>query len=108
MYLPFCSCVVSLILSTVSANVEKIIFLGPQAITVPTQHPNLDDLLLIPLSPVHPTARTLLNASFPTQNATKGTETWMLLDGLTTGARYEVRICWLATVGFLKSLHKSR
>jgi len=97
MYLTSCLFPISIFFSHVSANVEKTIFLGPPAITIPTQHPNLDDLLLIPLSPVHSTARFLLNATFPTQDATKGTETWMLLDGLTPGARYEIRICWLAT-----------
>jgi hypothetical protein len=86
------------LLSFVFANVEKTIFLGPPAIGVPNQHPNLDDLCLIPLSPRHSTARTRLNASFPTADAPKGEETWILLDGLTPGARYEVRICWLATV----------
>jgi hypothetical protein len=54
---------------------------------------------LIPISPLHPTVRTRLNASFPTNTASKGTATWVLLDGLSPGARYEVRICWLATVG---------
>jgi hypothetical protein len=86
------------LLPLVSANVEKTIFLGPAAITVPNQRPNLDDLYLIPLSPLHSTARTRLNASFPTSDDPKGMETWILLDGLTPGARYEVRICWLATV----------
>src|SRR2546423_14558670 len=89
----------SYFLVVVSANVEKTIFLGPPAITVPTQHPNLDDLYLISLSPLHATVRTHLNASFPAGGSPKGTETWVLLDGLTPGARYEVRICWLATVG---------
>jgi hypothetical protein len=82
----------------VSANVEKTIFLGPPAVTVPDQHPDLDDLYLIPLSPLHSTVRTRLNASFPTTDSPKGVETWFLLDGLTPGARYEVRVCWLATV----------
>lgn len=91
------SCLLFL-LSVVSANVEKTVFLGPPATTVPNKHPNLDDLCLIPLSPLHLTARTRLNASFPTTDAPKGTETWILLDHLTPGARYEVRICWLATV----------
>jgi hypothetical protein len=88
----------AVLLSFVSANVEKTIFLGPPAIVVPKQHPNLDDLCLIPLSPLHSTFRTRLNASFPTADTPKGEETWILVDGLTPGARYEARICWLATV----------
>jgi hypothetical protein len=88
----------SLFISFSLANVEKTIFLGPPAITIPTAHPNLDDLSLIPLSPLHLSARTYLNASFPTEDSLKGNEHWLLLDGLSPGARYEVRICWLATV----------
>jgi hypothetical protein len=80
------------------ANVEKTIFLGPPAISIPVAHPNLDDLSLIPLSPLHFSARTRLNASFPSKSAPRGTQHWFLLDGLSPGARYEVRICWLATV----------
>ena len=80
------------------ANVEKTIFLGPQAISIPTAHPNLDDLALIPLSPLHLSVRTRLNASFPTGELSRGSEHWFLLDGLSPGARYEARICWLATV----------
>ena len=82
----------------VLANVEKTIFVAPPAISIPTAHPNLDDLSLIPLSPLHLSVRTQLNASFPTDNAANGSEHWLLLDGLSPGARYEVRICWLATV----------
>lgn len=82
----------------VLANVEKTIFLGPPAIAVPVAHPSLDDLSLIPLSPLHLSARTRLNASFPTDDGPRGTEHWLLLDGLSVGTRYEVRICWLATV----------
>jgi hypothetical protein len=65
---------------------------------MPVAHPNLDDLSLIPLSPLHLSARTRLNASFPTDDAPRGSEHWLLLDGLSPAARYEVRICWLATV----------
>lgn len=28
----------------------------------------------------------------------KGTESWFLLEGLVPGQRYEVRVCWVATV----------
>lgn len=82
----------------VLANVEKTVFVAPPAISIPTAHPNLDDLSLIPLSPLHLSVRTRLNASFPTDDAANGSEHWLLLDGLSPGARYEVRICWLATV----------
>ena len=94
----FLCTLISVVISSVFANVEKIIFLGPPALSIPPQHPNLDDLSLISLSPAHPSARTRLNATFPTENSPKGTETWILLEDLTPGVRYEVRVCWLATV----------
>lgn len=81
----------------VSANVEKAIFVAPTALTIP-RDASIDNLLLISLNPNHLSARTYLNASFPDTENTKGTESWILLEGLNPGQRYEVRICWLATV----------
>ena len=87
-----------LVFSSVLANVEKAIFVAPPPTGVPQNHPNLDDLYMIPLSPPsHKSVRTHLNASFPTSDFPKGTVSWFLLDGLNSGQRYEVRICWLAT-----------
>lgn len=78
------------------ANVEKVIFVAPEAQEFPSDA-SLDNLLLKRLTLAKPSIRTHLNASFPTDDHTKGTETWMLLEDLTPGQRYEVRICWLAT-----------
>ena len=83
------------------ANVEKTVFLAPAGTHVPAQHPNLDDLHLDVLSPLQWSLRRQLQAEFPTHNATKGIESWYLLDGLHAGQRYEVRICWRATVCWL-------
>ena len=80
------------------ANVEKTIFLAPPAATIPSQEPDLDDLGVERLSPKAPVVRTRLNASFPTTKAPEGTDSWFFLESLTPGQRYEVRICWLATV----------
>lgn len=81
------------------ANVEKIIFLGPESIATPTQHPNLDDLHLDRISPEHSSLRTRLAAEFPDDNAPMGKASWALVEGLGPGRRYEIRICWVATVG---------
>lgn len=78
-----------------SANVEKTIFVAPSSQPVPDA--SIDNLMLIPLNPQHTTARTWLNATFPTKETPKGTDTWMLLEGLSPGSRYELRLCWLAT-----------
>jgi hypothetical protein len=82
----------------VQANVEKTIFLAPAIATIPSEQPALDDLGLERLSPQSPVVRTRLNASFPTTAAPEGTESWFFLENLNPGQRYEVRVCWLATV----------
>ena len=79
-----------------SANVEKGIFLAPEAIKIPQKPPNLDNLHLNVLTPSKSTLRTQLAASFP-QPDSLGTVSWFLLDELQQGQRHEVRICWAAT-----------
>ncbi|KAK3371340.1 hypothetical protein B0T24DRAFT_316406 [Lasiosphaeria ovina] len=82
------------------ANTEKAIFLGPASIAVPLEHPTLDGLGLDVLSPAaasSPSIRTHLEAQFPTASHPHGAATWLLLDGLEEGRRYEVRVCWAAT-----------
>ncbi len=88
----------SLRILSVLANVEKTIFRGPEAIQIPKAHPNLEDLRLESLTPSHWSLRRQVVASFPNFTNAKGSETWLLLDGLEYNQRYEVRICWVATV----------
>jgi hypothetical protein len=83
----------------VFANVEKTVFVTPPAEPSP-EDASIDNLLLTRLSELHPSARTFINASFPTTDSPRGTETWILLEGLNPQSRYEVRVCWLATVGY--------
>ena len=80
------------------ANVEKTIFIAPPPNPVPLESPAFDDLGLERLSSLSPVIRTFLNASFPTQDAPQGAESWFLLQDLNSGQRYEVRVCWPATV----------
>jgi hypothetical protein len=86
------------------ANTEKTIFLAPPATTIPSEQPDFDDLGLERLSPQAPIVRTRLNASFPTSDAPEGVESWFFLENLNPGQRYEVRVCWLATVRIIPSL----
>ena len=80
-------------------NVEKTIFLGPKAINIPNHNqPNLDALRLEALSPKKSVHRLRLRAEFPTEDLPQGIPAWFLLYGLTYGKRYEVRVCWAATV----------
>lgn len=89
---------VLLLVQLTVANVEKVIFVHPH------HQPNLpddlvfDDLGIHHLSPSIPITRTYLNASFPTKDKQLGTDSWFYLDNLVPGTRYEVRVCWLATV----------
>jgi len=81
------------------ANTEKTIFIAPPSIPIPDLSPGLDTLCLRTLSPVHHTMRTKLAVSFPTIEQPRGNQSWFLLDRLDPARRYEVRVCWLATVG---------
>jgi hypothetical protein len=78
------------------ANVEKVIFVTPEAQDF-THDASLDNLLLERLTSTNSPLRTYVNATFPTGNSPKGTETWLLLEDLAPNQRHEVRICWLAT-----------
>jgi hypothetical protein len=87
---------------TVNANVEKTIFLGPNPVTLSNVSPGLDDLGLHYLSPSSSILPTSLPVQFPTKSVPRGLESWYLLRGLEVGRRYEVRICWPATVSPLR------
>jgi hypothetical protein len=90
------------VLQFVAANVEKTIFLGPEPITIPTQKPTIVDLQLDTLSPGGDTSlRTHIPAQFPTETKPRGEAYWFVLEDLTPGQRYEVRVCWAATVRLL-------
>lgn len=82
----------------VSANTEKIIFLGPPTINLPATQPTLGDLRLDVLTPDDWSRRLDLQASFPDAGSPLGTTTWLLLTNLTQNQRYELRVCWAATV----------
>lgn len=83
---------------TALANVEKVIFLGPSSLQIPQQKPTLDDLQLHVLSPAQSILRLEVRAAFPSEESSQGLASWILLEELTEGQRYEVRVCWPATV----------
>ena len=91
---------VILCLHSCLANVEKTIFVAPPTVNIPHQHPTIDDLHLDVLTPDNWSLRTRLAADFPTDKAPEGRISWFLLDNLTPSQRYEVRVCWPATVSF--------
>ena len=80
------------------ANVEKTIFLGPKFVNVPLRHPTLEDLHIDILTPKDSALRTKIEAEFPDDEYERGKTSWFLLDDLKENQRYEVRICWAATV----------
>lgn len=85
------------------ANVEKAIFTAPNNTNFGDARPNLIDLRLDILSPERLSVRTLLPVIFPTEKHTRGLSSWYILDSLRPGQRYEVRICWAATVSINQS-----
>lgn len=85
-------------LQCVLGNTEKVIFLAPESLHVPVEHPTVEDLQLDALSPQHWSLRTEIRAEFPTNTSKYGQPSWYLLQNLQKGQRYEVRICWAATV----------
>jgi hypothetical protein len=90
------------------ANTEKVIFLGPEHLQVPLEHPTLEDLQLDALSPQHWTLRTHIEAEFPSESLKYGHSSWYLLHRLQEGQRYEVRICWAATVSCGQPMYQLR
>ncbi|KAI1471755.1 uncharacterized protein F4812DRAFT_467717 [Daldinia caldariorum] len=84
-------------ITAVYANTEKAIFLGPPKATIPFSHPTLADLHVDALTPTNGAIRTHVEAQFPTASSPHGKATWLILDNLTEGERYEVRVCWAAT-----------
>lgn len=82
----------------VLANVEKTIFVAPASVAIPHHRPNLDDLHLVALSPLIRSIRYQVPVIFPTSTLPEGAEIWLLLEGLNELQRYEVRVCWAATV----------
>jgi hypothetical protein len=92
----------ALLVTAALANTEKTIFVAPAPITLPDAGPRLADLKLDTLVPSSSSAtasvQRALSVAFPTEDAPQGRESWYLLQGLGEGQRYEVRVCWAATV----------
>ncbi|OAQ97012.1 hypothetical protein LLEC1_05515 [Akanthomyces lecanii] len=70
--------------SHAAANADKIIFTGPEPVTYPLASPSL--LRRIFHDDADPAA----------QGTPPGHASWFMLDGLTPGQRYELRVCWAA------------
>jgi hypothetical protein len=84
--------------SIAQANTEKTIFIAPSSIQLPNVHPGLDDLCLDVLSPHNTSLHVQLPVAFASKEAPQGIQSWYLLDRLQSGQRYELRVCWVATV----------
>ncbi|KAI1329374.1 hypothetical protein F5Y16DRAFT_108421 [Xylariaceae sp. FL0255] len=89
--------VLSLLVSTAQANTEKTIFLGPSPVNVLATYPALADLYLDVLTPDNFTIRTFIKSEFPQDESDHGRPSWLILNELNPGQRYEVRVCWAAT-----------
>ncbi|KAH7156141.1 hypothetical protein EDB81DRAFT_928118 [Dactylonectria macrodidyma] len=88
--------IVALLFATVQsvvANTEKAIFVAPDSVSIPLSKPSLDDLNLHVLTPMAWSIRANLSRVFPAEaeDASTGAVTWLLLEDLTPGQRYEIR-----------------
>ncbi|KAL7959966.1 hypothetical protein V8C34DRAFT_277891 [Trichoderma compactum] len=84
--LPFLS-----LISPSHANTEKTIFTAPP----PASLPSLDAAIPVLGPSTSWSIRTNLSRVFP-QDEQQGHPSWLLLDNLTPGQRYELRVCWSA------------
>ncbi|KAM3498632.1 hypothetical protein MY11210_009662 [Beauveria gryllotalpidicola] len=86
----------------VTANADKIIFMGPEPVTYPLSSPSLADLNLDVIGPASLSIRTSLSRIFHNDSdpelrgKPRGRASWFILDDLTPGQRYELRVCWAA------------
>ncbi|ATY58332.1 hypothetical protein A9K55_002567 [Cordyceps militaris] len=86
----------------VAANADKIIFTGPEPVTYPLASPSLTDLNLDVIDPETLSIRTNLSRIFhddsnpQLKGKPRGRASWFLLDNLSPGRRYELRVCWAA------------
>lgn len=93
------------LITSVWANTEKVIFLAPGKVNLPDTGPSLAELALDILSPVKSSLRASLPREFGNEPAPDGVQSWYLLNTLHPYKRYEVRVCWPATVrGLIVSL----
>ncbi|KAJ3484902.1 hypothetical protein NLG97_g6942 [Lecanicillium saksenae] len=100
--------------SGAAANTEKVIFKGPELVTYPLASPSLADLNLDVIDPGSLSIRTNLSRVFhddsdpELQGKPRGHASWFLLDNLTPGQRYELRVCWAAIqpTEFTLSVHE--
>lgn len=93
------SCILAIVTLAI-ANAEKTIFTAPALIPIPQQKPSLADLRLPALTPDASEIRTNISRVFPSEpkDYASGAATWVLLDNLNPGQRYEFRVCWAAIV----------
>lgn len=118
----------TLLVSPVAANADKIIFTGPAPANIPLAKPSLSDLNLDVLGPEGWDIRTNLTRVFPAvrdardslegdeddeleaaeaESGPEGHSSWFLLDNLTEGQRYELRVCWAAIVSTTQGVPKN-
>ena len=84
---------------SVIANVEKVVFLGPEQINKCYYRSRVDASHRDVLTPASSSIRREIAATFLSPyNSWKGSEFWIVLDDLEPLRRYEVRLCWSATV----------
>lgn len=84
------------------ANTEKVIFTAPPRDTLSELY-DIGEEAFRTLTPSKPTLRASLPVAFPTTDRPNGLDSWYRLEDVEEDRRYEVRVCWAATVGNFSS-----
>ena len=79
------------------ANTEKVIFTAPPRDTLSELYDIVEEAFET-LTPSNPILRASLPVAFPNAVRPHGLDSWYRLEELDEDRRYEVRVCWAATV----------
>ena len=88
----------------VLANTEKIIFISHSHELPQTELTVLNGLQILKLDKYHTSVRHQLPVESATKKSLLRKQSWLLVEGLEEGRRYEIRVCWAAVVNTLAYL----
>lgn len=84
------------------ANTEKIIFTAPPTEALSELY-DIKDEAFKTITHANSSLRTSLPVAFPNVDRPQGLDSWYWLKDLEEDKRYEVRVCWAATVRLLNA-----
>ena len=88
-------------ISVVLANTEKIIFITPEIVTNSKLNQLTERIDIPAIYPESGRTHIKLPVDFGTSENPNGCQSWYLLRALEKGRRYEIKLCWAATVSII-------